>query len=126
MRSRWYFAIVSVLTFAAMASMFVFPARSVAVASLATANLAWLVFCLWYTIRAKWWKHQYGWNMMGVAFWLCVVLSLFSAGILFGQYPHYEVVWAAAFINLTVLGVQRTYYMEMAQRHGNERQRPQQ
>ena len=103
---------------AMLGATFVFPARAVATAILVFAAVVWWVFVIWYAARSKWHKNPYGRNTMGTALGLATLLSVFSASAMFPRYGYYEVIWVLVFLNLAILGVEHTYYMERAQRHG--------
>jgi len=108
--------------FALVVALLVFPGRTVAIVTLGVATAVWGTFIVWYHIRSKWWKNPYGRNLMGTAGGLFCVLALFFAGTLFQRYPGYMIAWAVVFTNLALLGIHRTYYMEMTQRgNGTER-----
>lgn len=105
------------LFLAAVVAMIFVSARSVAVLSLFMATVVWWIFVGWYAVRAKWYRLPQGRNVMSVSFGLSVVLTLFSFGVLFGRFFGYEIIWALAFLTLTVAGVQRIYHVERIQRH---------
>jgi len=90
--------------------------RTIGVFTLIFATLAWTWFVTWYAIRSKWWKNPYGRNTMGTSAGILALLLVFSAQVIFKRYPGYEIVWSIVFLNLGVLGIQRTFYMEKAQR----------
>ena len=106
---------ISVLLLLASVLTFV-PTRTMSTVLLVSAALTWWVFVAWYAIRSNWHHNPYGRNTMGTALGIAVILTVFSATALFPHYDNYELVWALAALNLMMLGIEHTYYMERAQR----------
>ena len=65
--------------------------------------IVWVLFVIWYTIRADWWKSQFGWNTM-------VVSSLVVLALAVPLLPAW-IAWS-----LTAAGVHRLVLLEMTQR----------
>lgn len=105
------------ITLASLATIgaFLFSGRTVAIFALAASTVVWWAFVGWYSLKAKWFSKEAGRNVMGVAFGLSLVQTLFLIGVVFGRYTGYEIVWAAMFILLASLGVHRIYYMNLIQ-----------
>ncbi len=82
-----------------------------------TALLAWLVFVVWYHLRARWERTPTGRNVMGTSAALVALLALVAAAVTFPDYPGRPVAQLLVYASLTALGIQRTVYMERAQRH---------
>lgn len=81
-----------------------------------TACASWLVCLTWYSVRAKWWRWREGRNIWGVALALTAVLALIAAQRIWPDYwlrPWLQVIVYGA---LTILAIQRTVQIELAQR----------
>jgi hypothetical protein len=83
---------------------------------LGLSTLAWWASVVWYHVRSKWYKNGYGQNTMGISFGLAVMHTVFLAGMVFGKYPGYLIVYTLVFLNIGVLAVQRILFIEKAQR----------
>lgn len=76
----------------------------------------WGLFCIWYTIRAKWWRKSLGRNIFGVSLVLFLVLL---RGLLNRTVAGFhENIWLSGIVLLaaTAYGLQRLIQMERAQR----------
>lgn len=86
-----------------------------------SAAAVWTVMVIWYSVRAKWWKGEYGINTWLVSFIIAVALDRLALLILFeGFLPpllSYYIGFSTYFI-LAGAGVQRLYLLEKAQREG--------
>jgi len=107
-----YVAVTAVV----LASMLMFTPRTVSTTILLAATATWWVFVAWYAVRSRWHKNPYGRNTMGTGLGLALLLTVFSTSVIFKRYEGYEVVWALVFLNLAILGIEHTYYMEHTQR----------
>lgn len=105
----------AVLPFLSAVALIVAPSRTVGLGALVVATIVWWVFVAWYTVRSRWWRTKYGRSVAGLGTGIAVLLTVFIAAILFGKYPGYELVWTLVFLNVAVLGIQHTYYMEKVQ-----------
>lgn len=81
------------------------------------ALCAWTVFIGWYWLRARWWKSDIGWNVMGVATAIWLLLCLNVSSIAFPDYELRPYVRATVYLFLGVVAVQRTIQLEREQRH---------
>lgn len=84
--------------------------------ALVVAAVNWWVFVIWYTVRSKWWQNRYGRNLANVG---VMIASLFTtlAWVMWSGWDE-RVVYPLVAVILwsVVLGAQRTYFMELAQR----------
>ena len=85
-------------------------------ASVALATLVWAVFLVWYTVRAKWWRKEYGRNLFSVAFLVLLILSRILASRLWPNFQELEFIGVVVYMYAAFLGVRSTYLMERAQR----------
>lgn len=88
------------------------------------AALSWVTFVVWYQIRATWWKSQIGQNVMILGAMLAFSFVRLALIIWDGTPSHYSPGQVlSGFFTYTiaaVIGVQRTYLMEKAQREYND------
>ncbi|MFE5309690.1 hypothetical protein [Isoptericola sp. NPDC056605] len=84
------------------------------------ALLAWLVFLVWYSLRAKWWRSPEGRNVWGVASALVIALGMVNASYIWPDYAARDWVVLGVYAYLAALAVQRTVQMERRQRHKND------
>lgn len=79
------------------------------------AVLTWATFLVWYTLRARWWKHPIGRNIFGTGLVIMLIfLRLFGTRTVEG-FKELEVVGLAVYGLAVVMGIQRIYHMETAQ-----------
>lgn len=84
--------------------------------ALIVATVVWWGFVVWYTIRSKWWKNKYGRNLASVGVMIAALFSLLTL-MAWIDWQDWMVFPATAIIVWSILlGGQRTYYMELAQR----------
>ena len=80
------------------------------------ATFGWLVFIVWYWIRATWWKGPIGRNTMfttGILFLILLRRSVVDIWPSFNEHPIVGIlIYGTAF----GLAIQRTIHMERAQR----------
>ena len=77
---------------------------------------AWGLFCIWYTIRAKWWKTAFGHNIFGASFVLFLVLLRGLLARVVDDYEDIEWISGIVLLAATAYGLQRIIQMERAQR----------
>lgn len=85
----------------------------------ATAYLAavsWVVFIVWYALRARWWVTPTGRNVMAVAVGIVAMLGLATLARLAPEWGGRPAVQLVVFVGLAALGIQRTVQLERAQR----------
>lgn len=78
--------------------------------------VVWATFCLWYHVRATWWRSPEGRNIMGVAAAVTALLGLIAAQ---ASWPGYALrPWVQTIIYgvIPVLGLQRLAQLERRQR----------
>lgn len=86
-----------------------------------TAAIMWTVMVVWYSIRARWWKGEYGINTWLVSFTIAVALDRLAIIVLFDNLlpPVLSFyIGMTTYILLAVTGVHRLYLLEKAQREG--------
>lgn len=85
--------------------------------SISAATLSWLTFLVWYTVRAKWWKHSVGRNTFGVSLVLFLILLRLTLLRITPDSTGDGVIFGILIYTATaILGVQRVAFMEKAQR----------
>lgn len=87
--------------------------------SITLAAAVWLTFCVWYTVRASWWKGPIGRNQFGVAAVLAVILIRLAIVTWLSLTPGVlwlTIVGLIAYTLAAAYGIQRTVFMERAQR----------
>lgn len=80
------------------------------------AAVAWLLFALWYQIRARWWVTPEGRNVMAVALGIVAMLGLAALARVAPDWPGRPWAQLVVFAGLIVLAIQRTVQLERAQR----------
>lgn len=85
-------------------------------ASIWLATASWATFLMWYSVRAKWWKHSVGWNTFGVSLMLFLILLRLSILRAHPSTNDGAVLGIVVYSMTAVLGVQRVVFMEKAQR----------
>jgi hypothetical protein len=85
-------------------------------ASSVLAGVSWLVFLVWYTVRAKWWTNCVGQNTMLVSF--VVFLLILNSYLLYTYewFTVHPVPSTFVYLLTTSAAIQRIYLMERAQR----------
>lgn len=80
------------------------------------AGVSWLVFLIWYAIRAAWWKNQVGQNTMLVSF--VVFLLVLNSYLLYTYtwFTTHPVPSTSVYLLTAAAAIQRIYLMEKAQR----------
>lgn len=85
------------------------------------AGLAWSTFCVWYWIRATWWKSQIGQNVMILGLLLAFTFSRAAYYLWTNPMPNVSVNQQISgiliYLTATAIAVQRTYLMNDAQNH---------
>lgn len=81
------------------------------------AAAVWLVFLIWYTVRAQWWKVAVGRNTFGVS--LVVFLVALRAALLHWvpNLREYGITGIIVYGAVAALGIQRILQLEKAQRN---------
>ena len=85
--------------------------------SLIWAAVTWLVFLVWYLVRATWWKSPFGWNTVAASFIFTILF-----GRLMMLYLDPDVKGDLAFTGLLIyilsgaVAVHRTILLEKVQR----------
>lgn len=90
-------------------------------ASIVGAAFVWLVFLVWYTVRAKWWKDPYGRNTFLVSlvvFWILLRLTMVR---LLPGFREHEILGAIVYVFAALAGLARIALMEKAQREEDQR-----
>lgn len=80
------------------------------------AAFIWLIFLVWYTVRAKWWRDPYGRNTFLVSlvvFWILLRLTMVR---LIPGFREHEILGAIVYVFAALAGLARIALMERAQR----------
>lgn len=91
--------------------------------SVVCATAVWLVFLVWYTLRAKWWRDPVGRNAFFVSvvvFWLLLRATLVR---LWPGFWEHEVLGALVYVLAALAGAVRIGLMEKSQREKTQRGR---
>lgn len=85
-------------------------------ASILIATASWATFLVWYSVRAKWWKHSVGWNTFGVSLMLFLILLRLSILRAHPTANDGALPGIVIYTMTAALAVQRVVFMEKAQR----------
>lgn len=80
------------------------------------ATMTWGAFLVWYTIRAKWWKHTIGQNTFGVSVVLFVLLARLALDRVNLATEATDTIGVFLYGAAALFGVQRIFFVERAQR----------
>lgn len=86
------------------------------------AALSWLTFCVWYGIRASWWKSSVGRNTMITSVLLALIFTRLTLLTLWPQLrSDLLVTGLAVYLGAAALGIHRIVLLERAQRAPDRR-----
>jgi hypothetical protein len=94
--------------------------RAVIEVAATTAFFTWLLFLVWYSVRAKWWRSPEGRNVWGVALALTVALGMIVAAYTWRDYAARPYVVLTVYVGLAALAIQRTVQLERNQRRNRK------
>lgn len=85
------------------------------------ATFAWSATTIWYSVRAKWWRNEYGINTWAVSFIISFTMVRLCVLIAYpGLQDHAVNTWigVCTYVALAISGAHRLYLLEKAQREG--------